>query len=510
MNQLILAVTGGPGAPERGRLADDPRHRRRRLPHPRQRRDRRDEVPDPRHTNSGSSRTARAPAATEARRARTWNTAPSAMQPSRSSTCRDGTYNPSRGVRGGLDGGAAQQRKRFRDGTVSDELGSYAQSRAAARGDDHLGLMRRRRLRAARRARPRASRERRQRGMDHAGSRTRHLSRRDHRRRRPSIGKQQKRLPNVIAAVPVSTPRPPARASRRDRRRSSVPPGEGRAPYRTATHRLEPTPSHRRSTTAAFAAGTASQSSPRTASSSWSCGSAASRSARSSSRSTQRSKAAQLAHILRDSEPKVVLSGHRPSTQARRARPTRIRSHRMDDRHSLRARLARAFRWPRSPLGDASFGATPSPAVDHPAAILYTSGTTGPSKGVVCPHSQLYWWGLNTAARSASTRDDVLYTCLPLFHMNALNTIVQGLISGARVVIGPRFSASRFWRRVIEADANVTYLLGAMVSILVAQPAGELDRAHRVRIVLGPGNPCASCGRLSRSGSAYASSKVTA
>jgi len=38
----------------------------------------------------------------------------------------DGTLNPARGVRGGLDGGAAQQRKRFRDGTVSDELGSYA------------------------------------------------------------------------------------------------------------------------------------------------------------------------------------------------------------------------------------------------------------------------------------------------------------------------------------------------------------------------------------------------
>jgi N-methylhydantoinase B len=38
----------------------------------------------------------------------------------------DGTMNPARGVRGGLDGGAAQQRKRYRDGTVSDELGSYA------------------------------------------------------------------------------------------------------------------------------------------------------------------------------------------------------------------------------------------------------------------------------------------------------------------------------------------------------------------------------------------------
>ena len=76
--------------------------------------------------------------------------------------------------------------------------------------------------------------------------------------------------------------------------------------------------------------------------------------------------------------------------------------------------------------GDASFGAAPSQAVDHPAAVLYTSGTTGPSKGVVCPHSQLYWWGLDTASALGITCDDVLYNCLPLFHMNALNTIVQG------------------------------------------------------------------------------------
>ena len=38
----------------------------------------------------------------------------------------DGTLNPARGVRGGGDGGPAEQRKRFRDGSLSGELGSYA------------------------------------------------------------------------------------------------------------------------------------------------------------------------------------------------------------------------------------------------------------------------------------------------------------------------------------------------------------------------------------------------
>ena len=49
-------------------------------------------------------------------------------------------------------------------------------------------------------------------------------------------------------------------------------------------------------------------------------------------------------------------------------------------------------------------------------AILYTSGTSGLSKGVCCPHAQFWWWGL-IAARNLEIRgEDVLYTSLPLFH----------------------------------------------------------------------------------------------
>jgi carnitine-CoA ligase len=120
-------------------------------------------------------------------------------------------------------------------------------------------------------------------------------------------------------------------------------------------------------------------------------------------------------------------------------------------------------------------------------AILYTSGTTGPSKGVCCPQAQFYWWALGTAAMLGGLgEDDVLYTCLPLFHTNALNTCMQALTHGSRVVVGPRFSASRFWQRLVEADATVTYLLGAMISILSKTPPSDFDSAHRVRIALAP------------------------
>jgi crotonobetaine/carnitine-CoA ligase len=107
----------------------------------------------------------------------------------------------------------------------------------------------------------------------------------------------------------------------------------------------------------------------------------------------------------------------------------------------------------------------------------------------MCPHAQFTWWGETVGAMLDLDQDDRLYTCLPLFHTNALNAFVQALMHGAHLTVGPRFSASQFWRRVIDSEATVTYLLGAMVSILSSAPSSELDRAHTVRRALAPATP---------------------
>jgi crotonobetaine/carnitine-CoA ligase len=122
-------------------------------------------------------------------------------------------------------------------------------------------------------------------------------------------------------------------------------------------------------------------------------------------------------------------------------------------------------------------------------AILYTSGTTGPSKGVCCPHAQYFWWGVNTCALLGIREGDVLSTPLPLFHTNALNTFYQALLSGSTIVVDTRFSASRFWPSLAVSGATVTYLLGAMVPILLSRPRLPEERAHTVRIALAPGVP---------------------
>ena len=125
---------------------------------------------------------------------------------------------------------------------------------------------------------------------------------------------------------------------------------------------------------------------------------------------------------------------------------------------------------------------------EEPLAILYTSGTTGPAKGVVCPHAQYYWWGYNTADILGVRPDDVLCTTLPLFHINALNTFAQASLTGAQVAYEARFSASEFWNTMRERRATVVYLLGAMVPILLSRENPE-ERKHAVRIGLGPGVP---------------------
>ena len=122
-------------------------------------------------------------------------------------------------------------------------------------------------------------------------------------------------------------------------------------------------------------------------------------------------------------------------------------------------------------------------------AILFTSGTTSFPKGVICPNAQFIHWGEIVGGILEMHSADRVYTCLPLFHTNALNALVQCLIHGARFQLGPRFSVSRFWSTMVETESTITYLLGAMISMLMTAPESLLDRSHKLKNILAPGTP---------------------
>ena len=197
----------------------------------------------------------------------------------------------------------------------------------------------------------------------------------------------------------------------------------------------------------------------------------------------------QLAHIFRNAQPSLLVLEN-----ASRAAADSI------DPQLLPSQIWWIGDHPPEALGPAQVrrhpepGAPLSPPKVHPGdtvAVLYTSGTTGPAKGVCCPQAQLFWWGVYSASALQIREGDVLLTTLPLFHTNALNAFHQALLYGCTYVLEPRFSASRFWQTIRTHRATITYLLGAMAGMLLAQPDAETDRDHALRLALGGGVPAA-------------------
>lgn len=116
-------------------------------------------------------------------------------------------------------------------------------------------------------------------------------------------------------------------------------------------------------------------------------------------------------------------------------------------------------------------------------AILWTSGTTGRSKGVMQAHNN--WIRstlLGTSLQYTLRPDDITYCALPLYNSGAwLTCVIRAMMAGIGCVIEEKFSVSQFMARIEHFNATQTFAIGAMGVFLMKSPEREDDALTPLR-----------------------------
>lgn len=134
---------------------------------------------------------------------------------------------------------------------------------------------------------------------------------------------------------------------------------------------------------------------------------------------------------------------------------------------------------------DALAGADEAPpALDEPLkpwdlqSIIFTSGTTGPSKGVLSSYLHLHQMSVSAPFLGP---DDRYMVNLPMFHSGGVMPVTAMLIHGGSIAMVSAFDTERFWDEVRRTRTTTVIVLGAMGTFLLKRPPAPDDRAHTLR-----------------------------
>jgi carnitine-CoA ligase len=127
---------------------------------------------------------------------------------------------------------------------------------------------------------------------------------------------------------------------------------------------------------------------------------------------------------------------------------------------------------------------TNPPPLERPIApwdmqsIIFTSGTTGPSKGVMSSYVHLYSMAVSAPFLSGGDRYMIN---LPMFHSGGVMPVTAMLIHGGSIVMVDSFSTEAFWPTVRKAGITTSILLGVMGGFLLKRPPSPDDKEHPLK-----------------------------
>jgi len=187
---------------------------------------------------------------------------------------------------------------------------------------------------------------------------------------------------------------------------------------------------------------------------------------------------AELEHFFGDADPRVVVcAGERLGIVAAAARDATV----------LTLDATGGELLDRAEDKPTTFAAVPR-AADDLAAIVYTSGTTGRSKGAMLTHRNLASNALALVSTWSFTRGDVLLHALPIYHVHGLFVSIHcALLSGSRMLWLPKFDA----REVIALLPKATVMMGVptFYTRLLAEPSFGRAQCDEVRLFVSGSAP---------------------
>lgn len=123
------------------------------------------------------------------------------------------------------------------------------------------------------------------------------------------------------------------------------------------------------------------------------------------------------------------------------------------------------------------------------AGVIFTSGTTGPSKGVLLSHHYLAAYGLMYAEVNQLGADDVILNFLPFFHVSGKFLTLATLAMNARMHLQPRLSITTFWDEIRRHGVTNFIAVGGVCNMLLSQPRRPDDAETTVRTVYAVPDP---------------------